>query len=45
VVNSLRKVRRDRNVGRGKVEVVGHAWASRRSRPRAAAADEAKLVG
>jgi hypothetical protein len=45
VINSLRTVRRDRNVGRYKVEVVGHAWASRRSRPRVVAADEAKLVG
>jgi hypothetical protein len=27
VVNSLREVRRDRNVWRDRLEVVGHAWA------------------
>jgi hypothetical protein len=27
VVNTLREVRRDRNVGRDGVELVGHPWA------------------
>jgi len=42
VINSLREVRRDRNVWRDRLEVVGHAWARDWSRQRIAASDGSK---